>query len=196
MYLILARHLFMNNSLFSTRFLFMLPALIGLSWDAVSHILCAIIALRQILISTADIAQSNMLLFIRMGVWQQIIPVPLFPSFKVMMEFTNPYWGVSEHALHFLHSTQLKCKDEEKSNLLRVWHYTAVTSVCRCSERSFIFITHQKLQIYNQTWKPSVACQRNDTLGNKQAANSEVLCHISSLHCGKVCPCSLCSIAP
>lgn len=196
MYLILACHPLWIILFFPTCFLFMLLALIGLSWDAVSHIPFAIIALRQIAISTGDIAQSNMLLFIRMGVWQQIIPVPLFPSFKVMMEFTNPYWGVSEHALHFLHSTQLKCKDEEKSNLLWVWHYAAVTSACRCSERSFIFITHQKLQIYNQTWKPSVACQRNDTLGNKQAANSEILCHISSLHSGKVCPFLLYSVAP
>lgn len=39
----------------------------------------------------------------------------------------------------------------------QVWHYTAVTLTCRCSERAFIFITHQKLQIYNQTWKPSLA---------------------------------------
>lgn len=49
------------------------------------------IALRQIPILTGDIAQFNMLLFIRMGVWQQIILVPLFLPFKVMMEFTNPY---------------------------------------------------------------------------------------------------------
>lgn len=67
--------------------------------------------------------------------------------------------------------------------------------ICRCSERSFIFITHQILQIYNQAWEPSVAWQRNDTSGNKQAANSEVFCHISSLHSGKVCPCLLYSVA-
>lgn len=97
-------------------------------------------------------------------------------------------------ALPALHTAQMQGR--RKKAIYSVWHYTAVTSVCRCSERSFIFITHQKLQIYNQTWKPSVACQRNDTLGNKQAANSEALCHISSLHCGKVCPCSLYSIAP
>lgn len=46
----------------------MLLAIIGLSCDAVSHIQWAIVALRQILILTSDIAQSNMLLFIRMGV--------------------------------------------------------------------------------------------------------------------------------
>ncbi len=134
---------------FSMGFLFMLPALTGRSWNAVSHILCAIIALRQIQISARDIAQSNMLLFIRIGVWQQIIPVPLFPSFKVIgIEFTNPHSGVSAHALHFLQSgsTLLKGKDEgEKRDLLWVWLHTTVIHICRCSEWSFIFITHQKL---------------------------------------------------
>lgn len=145
--------------LFFYIFLFLLLAIIGLSWDAVSHIPCAIIALRQILISTGDIALSNTLLFITMGVWQQIILVSLFLSFKVMMEFTNPHLGVSEHALLFQHSrsTQLKCKVEGKGNLLRVWHSTAVTSICRCCKGSFIFITHQKLLIYKQTWELSAA---------------------------------------
>lgn len=140
-----------------------------------------------------------MLLFIRMGVWQQIILVPLFPSFKVMMEFANLHSGVSEHALHFLQSgsTQLKGKDKEKKrNWLRVWHHAAVTVICRCVERSFIFITHQKLQIYNQTQQPTVVWQRNDSSGNKQAADSEALCHISLLHSRKVCPCPLYCIAP
>lgn len=179
----------------------MLLALMSLSWDAFSHILCAIIALRQIPISTGDIAQSNMLLFIRMGVWQQIILVPLFPSFKVMMVFTNLYSGVSEHAFAhpalWIDTARMQGRwRKKKSNFAQsFWHSTAVTLVCRCSERSFIFITHQKLQIYNQTWEPSVAWQRNDTLGNKQAANPDALCHISSLHSGKVCPCSLYSVA-
>lgn len=38
------------------------------SWGAASHILCAIIALKHIQILTGDIAQSNILLFIRMDV--------------------------------------------------------------------------------------------------------------------------------
>lgn len=46
--------------------------------------------------------------------------MPLFPSFKVMMEFANLHSGVSEHALHFLQSgsTQLKGKDKEKKKKL------------------------------------------------------------------------------
>lgn len=140
-----------------------------------------------------------MLLFIRMDVWQQIIPVPLFLSFKVMMESTNPY-PRSFRARQALPAIGIDTAQRqgwrEKSNLLWVWHHAAVTSVCRCSERSFIFITHQKLKIHHQTWQPSVAWQRNDTSGNKQAADSEVLHHISSLHSVKVCPCPLYSLIP
>lgn len=86
-------------------------------WNAVLYNLYAIVSLRQIPILTGDTAQSNMLLFIRIGLWQQIILVPLFPSFKVMAEFTGPYAEVSDDGLHFLHSKlrQLTCKDKEKA---------------------------------------------------------------------------------
>lgn len=111
---------FVYEYFFFYRFLFMLLALMGLSWEAVNPTMCAVIAWRQILIVTGDSAQANMLLFMRMGVWQQIILMPLFLSFKVMMEFTNPCSHVSEHALHFLQSksTQLKGKDKGKKKQL------------------------------------------------------------------------------
>lgn len=89
-----------------------------------SHCVCAIIALRQTQIMTGDIAQSNMMLFIRMDVWQQIILAPLFPSFMVMTEVTNPYSGISENALYFLHSGFARVKKAIYSEFGRIlqWH--------------------------------------------------------------------------
>lgn len=63
------------------------------------------------------------------------------------------------------------------------------------SEIYFIFRTDQKLHIHKHTWQPPVTWQRHDSLGDKQGANSEAVCQISSLDSRNVCPCPLYSTA-
>lgn len=60
--------------------------------------------------------------------------VSLYPSFKVMFEFANSSGEFLRKPWTF-DAAEIQGR-RRKTNLLRVWHYIAVTSICRCIEKN------------------------------------------------------------